>query len=266
MNQRPRLFLVITLLFFLLPVLILAAQSFSAPWRFPSGSGLNWELGSYEQLLQSPMLWKATFTSIWIGFIVLMLNVVIGVFTGKALTTVPLKGRPWVEALLLSPILIPVLAIAMGLHIFMIRAGLADTVLGVIIIHLVPTVPYSIKIFHNSYQQIGRAMLEQPHILGSGFFRQLFTIELPLLKPALRSVTFLTIVISLSQYAITAIIGGGRVLTLPLVFFPFLESADASVMSAFSLWFAVIPVVMYTLVEAVILLLPYSRLPWRNKR
>ncbi|WP_281659381.1 ABC transporter permease subunit [Halobacillus sp. Cin3] len=266
MKQNSRIFLVLTLLFFLIPLLVLVAQSFSAPWRFQTGAGLDWELGSYEQLLQNPMLWKATFTSIWIGFVVLLLNVLLGVFTGKALTTVPFKGKPWVEALLLSPILIPVLAIAMGLHIFMIRAGLADTALGVIIIHLVPTVPYSIKVFHNSYQQIGRAMLEQPHILGSGFFRQLFTVELPLLKPALRSVTFLTIVISLSQYAITAVIGGGRVLTLPLVFFPFLENADASVMSAFSLWFAVIPVWMYILVEAAILLLPYSRLPWRNKR
>ncbi|WP_226585396.1 ABC transporter permease [Halobacillus litoralis] len=264
-NNKP-VFTAVGIVFFIAPLLLLLLQSLSAPWRFQSGYGVDWKLESFRQLIRDPYLWEATWWSILIGFLVLVLNAVVGILTGKALSSYSFKGKPWVEALLLSPILIPVLAIAMGLHLFMIRLGLADTMMGVVIIHLVPTIPYSIKIFHNSYQQMGKALMEQPHILGAGFFTQLFTVELPLLRPALRSVTFLTIVISLSQYAITAIIGGGQVLTLPMVFFPFLENANASLMSAFSLWFAFVPVVMYILVEVILLLLPYSRVPWRNHR
>ena len=266
MRKRKISFSILTLLLFVLPIILLFLQSVSSPWRFQSEDGFTWQWTSYQKLIQDPMLWEATLTSIAIGFAVLIINFIIGLFTGKALVSFPFKGKTWLEAVLLSPILVPVLAIAMGLHLLMIRIGLADTMIGVILIHLVPTTPYSIKIFHNSYNQIGTSMMEQPNILGAGFWKQIFTVELPLLRPAIRSLTFLTIVISLSQYAITAIIGGGRILTLPLVFFPYLESANTSLMAAFSIWFAVIPVVMYIAIELLILLLPYSRLPWRNHR
>lgn len=266
MRSRKISFSIIACVFFVFPMILLLLQSVSSPWRFQSEDGFTWQWTSYQKLLQDPMLWEATLTSIVIGYAVLVINFIIGLFTGKALVSSSYKGKAWVEAILLSPILLPVLAIAMGLHLLMIRIGLADTLIGVILLHLVPTVPYSIKIFYNGFNQIGPAMMEQSNILGAGFWTQIFTVELPLLRPAIRSLTFLTIVISLSQYAITAIIGGGRILTLPLVFFPYMENANTSLMAAFSIWFAVIPVTMYIVIELLILLLPYSRLPWRNHR
>ncbi|WP_281976199.1 ABC transporter permease [Halobacillus litoralis] len=266
MNWKKTTFLLLATLLFIAPLLLLFLQSFSAPWRWQAGIGIELQLKSYQQLLSDPMLWEATLWSILIGFSVFVINLAIGLFTGKALASLSFKGKSFVEALLLSPILIPVLAIAMGLHLFMIRFGLADTLAGIIVIHLVPTIPYSIKIFYNNYRQLGTNMLTQPTILGASFLIQLFTVEMPLMKPAIRSVTFLTIVISLSQYAITAIIGGGRIVTLPMVFFPFMENANPSLMSAFAVWFAIIPIAMYFVIEALILLLPYSRIPWRNHR
>lgn len=260
------IFYLLTTVLFIGPVLLLILQSFSQTWRFQAGEGLNFQWKSYEILLSDPKLLEASLSSVGIGAGVLFVNLILGISTGKALALLSFRGKSFVEAILLSPILIPVLAIAMGLHLFIIRIGLADTLLGVILIHLVPTVPYSIKIFHNAYHQLGKHLLEQPLVLGASPLQQLFTVELPLMKPALRSVTFLTIVISLSQYAITAIIGGGRVITLPMIFFPFLDTANASVMAAFSVWFAIIPLSLYLVMEALILLLPYSRMPWRNRR
>ncbi|MCA0972610.1 ABC transporter permease subunit [Halobacillus litoralis] len=265
MSRNRLLFIITSALFFLLPVLLLVLQSVSETWRFQAGQGFTFQLDSFEVLTSDPNLWSATGWSIAIGAGVLVTNLLIGILTGKALATMDFKGKSFVEAMMLSPILIPVLAIAMGLHLFMIRIGLADTLAGVILIHLVPTVPYSVKIFQNAYRQMGSDLLEQPLILGATPVHQLFTVELPLMKPAIRSVTFLTIVISLSQYAITAIIGGGTVITLPMVFFPFLDTANASIMAAFSIWFAMIPLLLYVIMEAILLLLPYTNIPWRNR-
>ncbi|RWZ52284.1 ABC transporter permease subunit [Halobacillus fulvus] len=263
MLMKKSTFSLFALILFLFPVFMLVLQSVSETWRFQSGEGIQFQLDSFDVLLSDPNLWEATGWSFLIGTVVLLINLVIGLGTGKALTLYSFRGKSLVEAILLAPILIPVLAIAMGLHLFMIRVGLADTWLGVVLIHLVPTVPYSIKIFHNAYRQLGVSMMEQPLTLGSSPLYQLFTIELPLMKPAIRSVTFLTIVISLSQYAITAIIGGGNVITLPMIFFPFLDTANAAIMAAFSIWFSFLPFGMYVLVEGALLLLPYSKKPWR---
>ncbi|UOR10355.1 ABC transporter permease [Halobacillus amylolyticus] len=262
-SMKPKFYLLAFFLF-IGPVLILILQSFSEVWRYQSGEGLTFNLQSYRILLSDPNIVEATLWSLAIGVTVLLFNLLIGLLSGKALALYSFKGRSFLEALFLAPILVPVLAVAMGLHLFMIRIGLADTWMGVVLIHLVPTVPYSIKIFHNTYNQLGHDILEQATILGATSFKQLLTIELPLLKPAIRSVTFLTIVISLSQYATTAIIGGGRIITLPMIFFPFLNTANASLMAAFSIWFALLPFFMYTVVELVLLLFPYTRKPWRN--
>ncbi|MCP3029769.1 ABC transporter permease subunit [Halobacillus sp. A1] len=260
-NHLP--FYFIAGLLFIAPTLLLLVQSFTAPWRFQRGEGLQFQLNSWSLLFSDPNLWSATLWSLVIGAMVLLMNVFIGLTSGKALALYSFQGRTIVESLLLAPILIPVLAVAMGLHLFMIRVGLADTWVGVVLIHLVPTVPYSIKIFHHAYSEVGRPLMEQSQMLGASVIKQFLTIELPLLRTSIRSVTFLTIVISLSQYAITAIIGGGQVITLPMIFFPFLDTANASVMAAFSVWFAILPLVMYIVVEGLLQLLPYSRKPWR---
>ncbi len=260
------IFYSLAILLFIGPVFLLVLQSFTEVWRFSAGQSLTFQLDSYRTLVSDPNIMEATFWSLVIGACVLVINLVIGLLSSKALSSSSFKGKSLLEALFLAPILIPVLAVAMGLHLFMIRIGLADTWTGVVLIHLVPTLPYSIKIFHNAYHQFGNHLLEQAETLGATGFRQLHTIELPLLKPAIRSVTFLTIVISLSQYAITAIIGGGRIITLPLVFFPFLQTANTSLMAAFSVWFALLPFFMYLVVELLLLLLPYTRKPWRNLR
>ncbi|MFC7063657.1 ABC transporter permease subunit [Halobacillus seohaensis] len=249
---------------FISPALLLLFQSFTAPWRFHTGEKLNFQWTSWNTLFSEPNLLTATIWSIGIGACVLLINLGIGLTSGKALALYPFKGKSFIESLLLAPILIPVLAVAMGLHLFMIRVGIADTWIGVVVIHLVPTIPYSIRIFHHAYSQLGKDLIEQAELLGASMRKQFLTIELPLLRAAIRSVTFLTIVISLSQYAITSIIGGGQVITLPMIFFPFLDTANTSIMAAFAVWFAIPPLVMYVLVEGLLLLLPYSKKYWRN--
>ncbi|WP_173917786.1 ABC transporter permease [Halobacillus sp. Marseille-Q1614] len=258
--KRKSTFFLIAVLFFVIPVAVLFIQSFTSPGGF---AGV--QLDSWGILFSDPHLWSATFWSIGIGAFVLLLNFLIGISSGRALALNSFKFHSAIEALLLAPILIPVLLAAMGLHLFMIRIGLADTWIGVSLVHLVPTIPYSNKIFRNAYNQVDKKLMEQSEILGAAPFRQFITIELPLLKAAIRSVTFLTIVISLSQYAITAIIGGGIVITLPMIFFPYLDSANDSVMSAFALWFAIPPLIIYLIIESLLLLIPYSRKPWRQR-
>ncbi len=53
------------------------------------------------------------------------------------------------------------------------------------------------------------------------------------------STVFMTFVISFSQYFLTFLIGGGHVITYPIVMFPFIQSGDRTIASSFSLIFIV---------------------------
>ncbi|WP_347861000.1 ABC transporter permease subunit [Salimicrobium sp. PL1-032A] len=250
--------IVLSTVFF--PVGLLILQSVTAP-----GSWTELSVKGWTGLFGQRRLVEATLTSIVIGAFVVLLNIVIGMSAGKALALYRFRGKDLLDTLLLLPILLPLLAITFGVHVAMIRIGLTDTAAGVILIHLVPTIPYSIKIFRNGYVSLGGKILEQAEMLGATPWRTLVDIELPLLRAAIQSVLFLTFVISLSQYVITAIIGGGTVVTLAMVYFPFLESADTSLVAAFSLWFALLPLLFYLIAEGLMRLLPYQRKKRRRR-
>ena len=122
---RAQFFWIIACMFFLSPVFLLLIISFTGMWR-PDES-ITFRTNSWQTLFTEPNILEATFWSAWIGLTVVLLNLMIAVPAGKAVVYYSFKGKPLVEALFLAPILLPVLLIAMGTHILMIRLGLADT-------------------------------------------------------------------------------------------------------------------------------------------
>ena len=45
-----------------------------------------------------------------------------------------------------GPPIVPALAVVMGIHVAFIKFGLADTMPGVILVHLIPTTPYMVMV------------------------------------------------------------------------------------------------------------------------
>ncbi|KGX90538.1 ABC transporter permease [Pontibacillus halophilus JSM 076056 = DSM 19796] len=263
MKRNKWVFFILTFTFSIFPVLFLLVKSVTENFQLSDGTKLRFTLDGWGVLLSENQLAEATWTSIGIGFVVVLLNLWVGITGGRVLAFESFRGKSAVETAILFPLIIPVLAITLGIHLVFIRIGLADTWYGVVLIHLVPTIPYTIRIMRNSYVTIGHDMLEQAKTLGGSGLARFISIEVPLLKPAIRSAVFLIFVISLSQYVVTTIIGGGNVVTLALVYFPFLQSANSAIIAAFSIWFAVIPLLFYLVFELLLTLLPYQK-RWRT--
>lgn len=252
-------------LFFLTPVLLLLLNSFAFNWRWPEVLPPGLSLRGWSVLMREPQLIRAVLTSFVIGISVIFLNFVIALPAARKLAFHSFKGKAWLETLLILPILIPSLAVVMGIHIAMIRVGLSDTILGVIIIHLIPTVPYSIKIFRAGFERLGVGFENQVVTLGGNKLYAFYSVYLPQMISSFRSAVFLIFVISLSQFALTAIIGGGNVLTLALLYFPYLNSVDTSVIASFSLLFAILPILVVILFEGMFHLMnPYKNRSFRK--
>jgi putative spermidine/putrescine transport system permease protein len=101
---------------------------------------------------------------------------------------------------------------------------------------------------------------EQAALLGAGRLKVFYTIYFPQLIPSIRSVIFLASTISLSQYLLTALIGGGNVLTLAGLYFPYFSSADDTVIASFSMLFAILPIGIWLLFEGLLrLVTPYQK-------
>jgi putative spermidine/putrescine transport system permease protein len=254
---------VILILFIISPILILLLRSFAVGWNWGQLIPLDISLEGWKALFSDPLVQKAIITSILISLMTIFLNFLISFPAAKVLSFQNFRGKAFVETFLSLPILIPSLAIVMGVHLTMIKLGLTDHLLGVSLVHLIPTIPYSIKIVRAGFENIGPYWEQQARTLGGSNLSFIFHIYIPLMLPSIRTVIFLVTVISLSQYALTALIGGGNVMTLSIVYFPYLSTVNETMIASFSLLFAVIPVIILVLIELLItLIVPYRK--WRK--
>lgn len=251
-------FVLLTLCSFILPVLLLLLKSVTTGWRFPSFIPDEITFRAWKTVFQDPKIMESLITTAEIAVSVVILNLLIGIPAAKAISHHDFKGKTIIETILFMPILVPVLAVAMGLHLTMIKLGLADQIIGVILIHLLPTLPYSIRMLRAGYDRFGIKWEDQARSLGVSKLKVFWTIHIPMLLPSLRSTILLVFVISLSQYALTAIIGGGLVTTLPMLYYPFFSSADEGMMASFSVLFTLLPILFLFLFE--IMMIVYLRL------
>ncbi|MCA0985887.1 ABC transporter permease [Guptibacillus algicola] len=241
--------LFIFMLLFILPLFTIVVKSFAADWKWPILFPNELGLDGWVVIFTDPALVKSVITTLKLGIMVVLLNLILAMPAAKALSLYTFKVKFLIEAFLLSPILIPGILLAMGLQYTLIQFGLADRLSGVLLVHLIPTLPYSIRIMRAGYERLGKGLSEQAAVLGSGPLIRFFTVSLPLLIPSIRSLMLLTFVISLGQYALTAIIGGGVVTTLPLLYYPYFSSSNEAVIAGFSLLFALLPLLFVGVAE-----------------
>lgn len=220
----------------LVPLVPLALWAFSGQWRYP---GLVPQRGSLRGLrvLTDPRteIPQALGTSMIIGIGVAALACLIGFPAGRAIGVYRFRGRRLIQFLLLAPVIVPGLAVTLGLQVFFIRYGLANTIGGVVLVQLVPTVPYAATILSGAFANLEVGYEAQARSLGAGPVRVLVFVTVPLMRPAIIVAALLAFLISWSEYVLTLLIGGGQVTTLPLLLFAAIGSADTTAAAALSL-------------------------------
>jgi putative spermidine/putrescine transport system permease protein len=229
----------------LAPLVPLAIWAFSGQWRYP---GLVPQRGSLRgvQLLTDPrsQIPQALGTSTLIGVSVAALACLIGLPAGRAIGAYRFRGRRLVQFLLLAPVIVPGVAVTLGLQVFFIRYGLANTMAGVVMVQLVPTVPYAATILSGAFANLEVGYEQQARSLGAGPIRVLVFVTVPLMRPAIVVAALFAFLISWSEYVLTLLIGGGQVTTLPLLLFAAIGSADTTAASALSLLVIAPPLVL----------------------
>lgn len=231
----------------LLPVLPLVVGSVAGTWRYPDVVPGRLTRRGLDLVLDGEVV-SATATSLLIAVTVAALACAIGLSAGRAIGLYRFRGRRLVQFLLLAPVIVPGLAVTLGIQVFFVRYGLADTVLGVVLVQLMPTVPYAATLLGAAYANLDVDYERQARTLGSGPLRTFLTVTVPLLRPALVTTALLTFLISWSEYILTLLIGGGQVTTLPLLLFAAIGSADRTAAAALGLLVVLPPVLIVLLV------------------
>lgn len=231
------------------PFLLQLVWSIGRSWFWPNLLPAEWSWRAWSYVVSPEAgLRVALANSLVTASMVSILSVIIALPAARALTRRSLSGRNWLLFLILLPLLAPPLAATMGLHLLFVQYGLADTLTGVVLVHLVPSVPYAILVLAANLARFDVELESQARTLGANRFAVWRYVTLPLIKPGLAVAFGFAFLISWSQYLSTLIIGGGRVSTLPLALVAFQQGGDEPITSALSLVFLVPAVIVLTLV------------------
>lgn len=222
----------------LFPILILILWSFAKSWAWPYLLPEELSLRGFQNVIRSGNnMGNILLCSICLSLTVTVVTLALSIPAAKALGFYNFKGKKLVKMLVLAPLIVPTVSVSMGIHLVFMRMGLANTFLGVVLVHLLPCLPYGVRILTDVFEIIGEKTELQARVLGAKPLQVFFYITLPMIMPGVLSAGSLIFIVSFSQYFLTFLIGGGRVMTLPLVMFPYIQGGDRIMASSYSLVF-----------------------------
>lgn len=248
---------ILLIVWLMLPLIPLAIWSFAGAWRYPYLLPQDWSLRPWTFALseQAGVLSSLALTA-GIALSVTAICTIIGVPAGRAMGLHKFRGKAVVELMILAPIIVPSIAVALGLQTIFIGLGLNNTVTGVILVHLIPTLPYMVLVMASVFAAYNPQAEDQARSIGASPLQVFRHVTLPAVYPGIMVGAMFTFLVSWGQYILTLTIGGGRVQTLPLLLFQFATSGRNDITGAIAM--------IYILPGVVILMLTARTLTGRS--
>jgi putative spermidine/putrescine transport system permease protein len=248
-----KLILVIFCLGIILPLFTILVWAFTERWAWPSLVPQVLSLRAVRSVFgKSAVLSRVFFSSVMISLVVATLSVLIGAMTARALVCYKFPGKGFFDLLSLLPFLVPSTVFAMGIQITFLKLGMGGTVQGVILVHLICSLPYAVRLLEDGTRAVGTGMEEQARVLGAGPLTAFFKVTFPNLMPVMLSAFSMSYIVSFSQYFLTLIIGGGSVKTFTIVMVPYLQSGERNFASVYSMIFLAITIVIFGVFEWIV--------------
>ena len=157
--------------------------------------------------------------SMMIAIVVVALVMLIAVPAGYVLAkySIPLKSA--VLLLFLMPQAFPQQPVFVNLLLIFNRIGLAGTVRGVILVHLIVSLVFAVWITSATFKSIPPELEEAARSVGASRLRTFFRITLPLAAPGLLASAVFVFLTSLDEFTGTFFIGLPFVTTLPMLLY-----------------------------------------------
>lgn len=234
MTRNVVLLLIISVLF--LPFLPLLIWSFAQGWYFPqlTPEQLTWQNWA-AVFSASAKVGQRLGQSLLIASLATVLALLASLPAGRALGLMEFPGKGAIKLFLLLPILVSPLATLMGIQFVLIRLGLSGGIAGVVLAHLLPAIPYMTLVCSSVYANFDPGYEAQARSLGASPIQTLWRITLPLVAPGVVVGALFAFLISWNEFLLTFFVGGGSVLTLPMVLFTSLQGGNTGLTAAIAI-------------------------------
>lgn len=214
-------FAYLVLAFLMAPLLVIVPLSFNAEPYFtfttkmltldPDGFSLRW----YRDILENPQWLEAIGNSVVIALASTILATVLGTLAAVGLARSNMPFRDFFMALLISPLVVPIVIAAAGMYFFYSSVGLAQSHLGIILAHTTLGVPFVVITMTATLSGFDRNLIKAAGSLGADPITAFFRVTLPLVAPGMISGALFAFAASFDEVVTVLFLGGPDQRTIP---------------------------------------------------
>ncbi|WP_370253746.1 ABC transporter permease [Nioella sp.] len=245
------------LIFFFLiaPIIIIIPLSFNAEDFFTFTPGMlaldpeAYSLDHYRDFFYNPNWQQPLWNSIRIAPAATVLSVALGTLAaiGLSQSHVPFKGA--IMAILISPMIVPLIISAAGMYFFYSRIGLQGTYLGVVLAHAALGIPFVIITVTATLVGFDKSLTRASASLGADPVTTFFKVQMPLILPGVISGGLFAFITSFDEVVVVLFVGSAGQKTLPWQMFTGLREQISPTILAAATILVAISILLLTVVE-----------------
>ena len=202
------------LLFLVTPLLVIVPLSFNEGsfLMYPmTGLSLRW----YQEFFTSAEWLRSVRNSFIVAPSATVVATLLGTLAAVGLTRANFRGKMLLQALLLSPMIVPVIIVAVSTYLYFLPLGLSDGFVGLILVHAALGAPFVVITVSATLEGFDNNLAQASASLGAGPLTTFARVVLPVIAPGVISGALFAFANSFDEVVVTLLLAGPQQVTLP---------------------------------------------------
>ena len=242
-------------IFLITPIIVVMPLSFNAEDFFTFTPEMlrfdpeGYSLKHYRDFFTSSEWQQALRNSLIIAPLATFLSVSFGTLAAIGLSSEHVPFRRAIMAILISPMIVPLIISAAGMYFFYSRIGLQGTYWGVVMAHAALGTPFVIITVTATLVGFDRSLTRASASLGANPVTTFFKVQMPLIMPGVISGALFAFITSFDEVVVVLFLGSASQKTLPWQMFTGLREQISPTILAVATLMVVISIILLTVLE-----------------
>ena len=241
--------------FLIAPIIIIIPLSFNAENFFtftPEMLRLDpegYSLKHYVDFFTNSDWQNSLKNSFQIAPVATLLSVSFGTLAAIGLSQPHVPFRRAIMAILISPMIVPLIISAAGMYFFYSRVGLQGQYIGVVLAHAALGIPFVIITVTATLVGFDNSLTRASAMMGAGPVRTFFKVQMPLILPGVISGALFAFITSFDEVVVVLFVGSAAQKTLPWQMFTGLREQISPTILAVATILVMLSIMLLTTVE-----------------
>ncbi|NMM42971.1 ABC transporter permease [Rhodospirillaceae bacterium KN72] len=242
-------------LFLIIPVLVIIPLSFNSQDFFTFTKEMlafdpdGYSLKHYEDFFTNPDWQQALVNSVQIAPMATLMSTALGTLAAIGLSQSHVPFRSAIMAVMISPMIVPLIISAAGMYFFYSRIGMQGTYWGVVLAHAALGTPFVIITVTATLVGFDRSLVRAAANLGANPVTTFIKVQMPLILPGVISGALFAFITSFDEVVVVLFVGSASQKTLPWQMFTGLREQISPTILAVATVLVTISIILLTTLE-----------------